>query len=161
MHVVVVESPAKAKTIEGYLGSSYKVIASFGHIRDLPSSEGSVKPDDNFEMSWEMDTKGKKQTKKELLHRPEERHPIQLALTAYLLYRQISLLLVETQLLSLLGKGGGGLTGGRGSYVDVRRCTTTYVNVRRRTSTCVEVRPPPCSSPPLPSNDPEANRHTE
>ena len=63
MHVVVVESPAKAKTIEGYLGSSYKVIASFGHIRDLPSSEGSVKPDNDFEMSWEMDTKGKKQTK--------------------------------------------------------------------------------------------------
>ena len=63
MHVVVVESPAKAKTIEGYLGSSYKVIASFGHIRDLPSSEGSVKPDNNFEMSWEMDSKGKKQTK--------------------------------------------------------------------------------------------------
>ena len=63
MHVVVVESPAKAKTIESYLGSSYKVIASFGHIRDLPSSEGSVKPDNNFEMSWEMDTKGKKQTK--------------------------------------------------------------------------------------------------
>ena len=63
MHVVVVESPAKAKTIEGYLGSSYKVIASFGHIRDLPSSEGSVKPDNDFEMSWEMDSKGKKQTK--------------------------------------------------------------------------------------------------
>ena len=63
MHVVVVESPAKAKTIEGYLGSSYKVIASFGHIRDLPSSEGSVKPENDFEMSWEMDSKGKKQTK--------------------------------------------------------------------------------------------------
>ena len=63
MHVVVVESPAKAKTIESYLGSNYKVIASFGHIRDLPSSEGSVKPDKDFEMSWEMDTKGKKQTK--------------------------------------------------------------------------------------------------
>jgi DNA topoisomerase-1 len=63
MHVVVVESPAKAKTIEGYLGSDYKVIASFGHIRDLPSSEGSVQPDNDFEMLWEMDAKGKKQTK--------------------------------------------------------------------------------------------------
>ena len=63
MHIVVVESPAKAKTIEGYLGSDYKVIASFGHIRDLPSSEGSVQPDNDFEMLWEMDTKGKKQTK--------------------------------------------------------------------------------------------------
>ena len=63
MHIVVVESPAKAKTIEGYLGSDYKVIASFGHIRDLPSSEGSVQPDNDFEMLWEMDAKGKKQTK--------------------------------------------------------------------------------------------------
>ena len=50
LHLVVVESPAKAKTIESYLGSEYKVIASLGHIRDLPSSEGSVKPDNNFEM---------------------------------------------------------------------------------------------------------------
>ena len=63
MHLVVVESPAKAKTIESYLGSEYKVIASLGHIRDLPSSEGSVKPDNNFEMIWELGDKGKKQAK--------------------------------------------------------------------------------------------------
>ena len=63
MHLVVVESPAKAKTIESYLGYEYKVIASLGHIRDLPSSEGSVKPDNNFEMIWELGDKGKKQAK--------------------------------------------------------------------------------------------------
>ena len=68
MHVVVVESPAKAKTIEGYLGSSYKVIASFGHIRDLPSSEGSVKPENDFEMSWEMDSKEKNKQKLFKMH---------------------------------------------------------------------------------------------
>ena len=63
MHLVVVESPAKARTIEAYLGRDYKVIASLGHIRDLPSSEGSVRPDNNFEMIWELGEKGKKQTK--------------------------------------------------------------------------------------------------
>ncbi|MEE2668050.1 MAG: toprim domain-containing protein, partial [Pseudomonadota bacterium] len=63
MHLVVVESPAKARTIEAYLGKNYKVIASLGHIRDLPSSEGSVRPDNNFEMIWELGEKGKKQTK--------------------------------------------------------------------------------------------------
>ena len=61
--LVGVESPAKAKTIEGYLGSDYKVIASLGHIRDLPSSEGSVKPDEDFKMIWELGDKGKKQAK--------------------------------------------------------------------------------------------------
>src|ERR1700753_2056095 len=50
MNVLVVESPAKAKTINKYLGSGYKVLASFGHIRDLPSKDGSVKPDDDFSM---------------------------------------------------------------------------------------------------------------
>ena len=63
VHLVVVESPAKAKTIEGYLGSDYKVIASLGHIRDLPSSEGSVNPNENFKMIWELGDKGKKQAK--------------------------------------------------------------------------------------------------
>ena len=61
--LVIVESPAKAKTISKYLGSEYIVKSSVGHIRDLPSSEGSVKPENDFEMSWEMDSKGKKQTK--------------------------------------------------------------------------------------------------
>src|ERR1700747_733974 len=57
MDVVVVESPAKAKTINKYLGSKYRVLASFGHVRDLPAKDGSVRPDDDFSMSWEVDGK--------------------------------------------------------------------------------------------------------
>jgi DNA topoisomerase-1 len=53
MQLVVVESPAKAKTIEKYLGSGYKVLASYGHVRDLPPKDGSVDPDDGFAMLWE------------------------------------------------------------------------------------------------------------
>jgi DNA topoisomerase-1 len=60
MDVVIVESPAKAKTINKYLGSNYEVLASFGHVRDLPSKDGSVNPDDNFAMAWEVDSKSKK-----------------------------------------------------------------------------------------------------
>ena len=60
MNVVVVESPAKAKTINKYLGSDYRVLASYGHVRDLPSKDGSVKPDDDFAMVWEADPKSKK-----------------------------------------------------------------------------------------------------
>ena len=60
MTVVVVESPAKAKTINKYLGADYRVLASYGHIRDLPSKDGSVRPDDDFSMSWEVDGKAKK-----------------------------------------------------------------------------------------------------
>ncbi len=60
MDVVIVESPAKAKTINKYLGSDYKVLASFGHVRDLPSKDGSVRPDEDFAMSWEVDAKSKK-----------------------------------------------------------------------------------------------------
>ncbi|MEM8687333.1 MAG: type I DNA topoisomerase [Pseudomonadota bacterium] len=59
MNVVVVESPAKAKTINKYLGSGYTVLASYGHVRDLPSKDGSVKPDDDFSMVWDMDTKSR------------------------------------------------------------------------------------------------------
>ncbi|WP_343314284.1 type I DNA topoisomerase [Brucella sp. BE17] len=55
MNVVVVESPAKAKTINKYLGSNYTVLASFGHVRDLPAKDGSVRPDEDFAMSWEVD----------------------------------------------------------------------------------------------------------
>jgi DNA topoisomerase I len=55
MQVVIVESPAKAKTINKYLGSEYKVFASFGHVRDLPAKDGSVLPDNDFAMSWEVD----------------------------------------------------------------------------------------------------------
>ena len=60
MKVVVVESPAKAKTINKYLGKDYEVLASFGHIRDLPSKDGSVRPDEDFAMSWEVDTAARK-----------------------------------------------------------------------------------------------------
>lgn len=57
MKIVVVESPAKAKTINKYLGKDYKVLASYGHIRDLPSKDGSVDPDNDFEMVWQADSK--------------------------------------------------------------------------------------------------------
>lgn len=60
MKLVVVESPAKAKTINKYLGKDYKVLASYGHIRDLPSKDGSVNPEDDFKMIWELSSGGKK-----------------------------------------------------------------------------------------------------
>ena len=63
MNVVVVELPAKAKTINKYLGSGYKVLASFGHVRDLPAKDGSVRPDDDFEMTWEVDSASNKRLK--------------------------------------------------------------------------------------------------
>ena len=60
MNLVIVESPAKAKTINGYLGKDYEVIASFGHVRDLPAKDGSVDPDQDFAMLWEADDRGAK-----------------------------------------------------------------------------------------------------
>lgn len=54
MQLVIVESPAKAKTIEKYLGKDYRVLASYGHVRDLPPKDGSVRPDENFAMDWEL-----------------------------------------------------------------------------------------------------------
>src|ERR1700723_3687956 len=63
MNVVIVESPAKAKTINKYLGHDYKVLASYGHVRDLPSKDGSVLPDSDFAMSWEIDGKSEKHVK--------------------------------------------------------------------------------------------------
>jgi DNA topoisomerase-1 len=60
MNVVVVESPAKAKTINKYLGPGFKVLASYGHVRDLPPKDGSVRPDEDFAMSWEVDSKAAK-----------------------------------------------------------------------------------------------------
>lgn len=63
MPVVVVESPAKAKTIEKYLGGDYRVLASFGHVRDLPPKDGSVDPEHDFEMKWEIAADSKKHIK--------------------------------------------------------------------------------------------------
>ena len=63
MPVVVVESPAKAKTIEKYLGGDYRVLASFGHVRDLPPKDGSVDPNDDFAMKWEVATDSRKHLK--------------------------------------------------------------------------------------------------
>jgi DNA topoisomerase-1 len=60
MNIVVVESPAKAKAINRYLGSGYEVLASFGHVRDLPAKDGSVDPEHNFRMIWEVDDKSQK-----------------------------------------------------------------------------------------------------
>ena len=63
MNLVIVESPAKAKTINKYLGDDYIVLASYGHIRDLPSKNGSVDPNNNFNMLWEVDSFSKKYLK--------------------------------------------------------------------------------------------------
>jgi DNA topoisomerase I len=63
MNLVIVESPAKAKTINKYLGDQYIVLASYGHIRDLPSKNGSVDPENNFKMLWEIDSFSKKYLK--------------------------------------------------------------------------------------------------
>ncbi|WP_458096659.1 type I DNA topoisomerase [Roseomonas sp. WA12] len=61
--VVVVESPAKAKTINKYLGDGYKVLASFGHVRDLPAKDGSVRPEEDFAMDWSSEDRGEKQVR--------------------------------------------------------------------------------------------------
>ena len=63
MNLVIVESPAKAKTINKYLGKNYTVLASYGHIRDLPSKNGSVDPNNKFKMIWEIDSFSKKYLK--------------------------------------------------------------------------------------------------
>jgi DNA topoisomerase-1 len=63
VNVVVVESPAKAKTINKYLGSDYTVLASYGHVRDLPPKDGSVRPDEDFAMDWEVDSKAERHLK--------------------------------------------------------------------------------------------------
>ena len=63
MDVVVVESPAKAKTINKYLGDNYVVLASYGHVRDLPSKDGSVLPDEDFAMTYVTDDQSAKRVK--------------------------------------------------------------------------------------------------
>jgi DNA topoisomerase I len=63
MNVLIVESPGKVKAINKYLGSDYKVLASFGHIRDLPSKDGSVKPDEDFAMVWDVDARAQSKIK--------------------------------------------------------------------------------------------------
>ena len=63
MNVVVVESPSKAKTINKYLGADYTVLASYGHVRDLPPKDGSVRPDEDFEMDWSVDSRAEKPIK--------------------------------------------------------------------------------------------------
>ena len=78
MNLVIVESPAKAKTINKYLGKDYLVLASYGHIRDLPSKNGSVNPEKNFEMLWEIDSFSKKYLK-EITDAVEESDKIILA----------------------------------------------------------------------------------
>ena len=57
--VVVVESPAKAKTINKYLGSDFKVLASYGHVRNLPQKNGSIDVSNNFQATWEMNSKAR------------------------------------------------------------------------------------------------------
>ena len=64
MKLVVVESPAKARTIERYLGKDYSVVASYGHVRDLPEKPGSVRPDEDFAMDWSVDTKSREHVAK-------------------------------------------------------------------------------------------------
>ena len=63
MPIVVVESPAKAKTINKYLGSDYTVLASYGHVRDLPPKDGSVDTENQFNMLWEVSSGSKKHLK--------------------------------------------------------------------------------------------------
>lgn len=66
MNVLIVESPAKAKTINKYLGSDYRVLASYGHVRDLPSKDGSVRPDEDFAMEWAIDDPRSKKVMSEI-----------------------------------------------------------------------------------------------
>lgn len=78
MKLVIVESPAKAKTINKYLGSDYFVMASFGHIRDVPAKNNSVRPEEDFAMDWEMSSRGEK-TVREMIKSLEKADALYLA----------------------------------------------------------------------------------
>ena len=67
MNLVIVESPAKAKTINKYLGNDYNVLASFGHVRDLQSKNGSVDPENDFSFEWEVSNTSKSILKKSMM----------------------------------------------------------------------------------------------
>ncbi len=69
MKLVIVESPAKAKTINKYLGKDYMVMASFGHIRDVPAKNNSVLREEDFAMDWEVQSRGEKTVKKSFFTR--------------------------------------------------------------------------------------------
>ena len=73
--LVVVESPAKAKTIEKYLGGGHRVLASYGHVRDLPPKDGSVDPEKDFDMLWQVSPDRSKQLKLDHRRGEEGRHP--------------------------------------------------------------------------------------
>lgn len=77
-NLVIVESPAKARTIEKYLGGDFRVVASYGHVRDLPPKDGSVLPDEDFRMHWSVDEQGKKRVN-ELARNAREAAQIYLA----------------------------------------------------------------------------------
>ena len=92
--VVVVESPAKAKTINRYLGRGYEVLASFGHVRDLPAKDGSVDPESDFRMLWEVDAKAMERGQ---LRLDPERHtctwrnePVTLTVTEFLILQALA-----------------------------------------------------------------------
>ena len=78
MQLVIVESPAKAKTIEKYLGSDYRVLASYGHVRDQPPKDGSVRPEEDFAMDWELGERAERPVR-EILQAAKDADTIYLA----------------------------------------------------------------------------------
>src|SRR6267378_328007 len=125
MKIVVVESPAKAKTINKYLGPGYEVLASFGHVRDLPAKNGSVDPDRDFHMLWEGDPKAQKRlnaiTKQSVLDAMKHPREIDAALVdAYLARRALDYLVGFTLSPVLWRKLPGARSAGRVQSVALR-----------------------------------------